>query len=172
MTNLPIFIDFEASSLSRHSYPIEVAWSGPDGTIQSFLIKPEPSWTNWDDYAENAIHGISRAELHAKGLTAADVVEKMTAALSGETVYTSDPMFDGMWCEKLFDYNGYSVHLPFKFGDLKILLESHFGVSGMPSESVIIATQERVRKNIGLRHRAAADAQFLQDVFVSLTSGY
>ncbi len=140
MTNRPIFIDFEASSLSRHSHPIEVVWSGPDGAIQIFLIKPEPSWTDWDDYAENAIHSISRAQLHAKCLTAADVVEKKTAALSGQTVYASDPMFDGMWCEKLFDYKGYSVSLPFEFGDFKILLESHFGVSGMPSESVIIAT--------------------------------
>lgn len=172
MINLPIFLDFEASSLHYDSHPIEVAWSSPDGVIMSYLIKPEPDWVDWDDYAENYIHGISRAQLEAEGLSAVEVVKKMTAALAGHTVYTSDSMFDAKWCEKLFDHNGYSGKLPFKFGDFKVLLQSYFGLQGMPSESLIVRTQEHVRKSIGTRHRAAADVQFLRDVFVSLTSGY
>lgn len=35
-----IFVDFEASSLNPDSYPIEVAWSIPDDSIESHLISP------------------------------------------------------------------------------------------------------------------------------------
>ena len=37
---IPSFIDFEASSLTVKSYPIEVAWNLEDGTIESHLISP------------------------------------------------------------------------------------------------------------------------------------
>src|SRR5947209_5891700 len=40
MDTLPPFLDFEASSLRSASYPIEVAWSHPDGSIESHLISP------------------------------------------------------------------------------------------------------------------------------------
>ncbi len=170
--NLPIFLDFEASSLSHNSHPIEVAWSDPTGKIESFLIKPEPDWTDWDDFAELAIHKISRDQLEAEGVPASVAVERMTEALSGHTVYTSDASFDSMWCDKLFDHNGYYGPLPFKFGEFKHMLESHFGVQGMPSGTVMTNTRKRVRDSIGLQHRAAADAQYLRDLFVALTSGY
>ncbi|MEK1875915.1 MAG: transcriptional regulator, partial [Rhizobium altiplani] len=35
-----VFLDFEASSLSKHSYPVEIAWVFEDGRSRSFLIKP------------------------------------------------------------------------------------------------------------------------------------
>jgi hypothetical protein len=57
----PIFIDFEASSLGAGSFPIEVAWSRPDGSIGSYSIRPLPEWIDWDDYTEQKIHHISRA---------------------------------------------------------------------------------------------------------------
>lgn len=82
------------SSLHYNSHSIKFAWSFPDGEIMSYLIKPEPDWVDWDDYAENYIHGISRAQLEAEGLPAVEVVEKMTAALAGHNVYTSYSMFD------------------------------------------------------------------------------
>lgn len=43
-----MFLDFEASSLSSRSWPIEIglAWFGHDGAIMSEgrLIRPDPSW--------------------------------------------------------------------------------------------------------------------------------
>ena len=39
------FIDFEASSLGRHGYPIEVAWVFEDGNSETFLIAPIEKWT-------------------------------------------------------------------------------------------------------------------------------
>lgn len=172
MSQLPIFIDFEASSLSYKSHPIEVAWSDPNGKIYSYLIKPESSWTDWDEYAEKSIHLISREKLCIEGASASSVVEKLTQALGGLVVYTADPSFDAMWCQKLFAHDGTIKPLPFKFGHFDALLESHFGVGGMPSESAILNTQKRVREKIGMRHRAEADVQYLRDVFISLSSGY
>jgi hypothetical protein len=46
------FLDFEASSLGKKSYPIEVAWVFEDGTSESHLIKPAPEWTDWDPAAQ------------------------------------------------------------------------------------------------------------------------
>jgi hypothetical protein len=37
-----VFLDFEASSLARHSYPIEVAWVFEDGASEAHLIRPAP----------------------------------------------------------------------------------------------------------------------------------
>jgi hypothetical protein len=34
------FLDFEASSLSDESYPVEVAWVFEDGHAESHLIRP------------------------------------------------------------------------------------------------------------------------------------
>lgn len=63
----PVFGDIEASGLDEASYPIEIGWSLPDGRTRSFLIKPEPEWTHWDEAAED-LHGISREELEKSGL--------------------------------------------------------------------------------------------------------
>ena len=172
MGQLPIFLDIEASSLSYKSHPIEVGWSDSTGRIVSFLIKPEQTWLDWDEYAEQSIHHISRDKLNSEGLPASIIVEKMTEALAGTTVYTSDPTFDSMWCQKLFASNSTSKSLPFKFGTFYTLLESHFGVEGMPNESTMLITQKRVRENIEMRHRATADVQYLRDLYISLTSGY
>jgi hypothetical protein len=67
-----VFLDFEASSLSKQSYPIEVAWVFEDGESEEYLIRLAPLWTDWDPAAE-AIHHIRRATLLADG-TAHDLI--------------------------------------------------------------------------------------------------
>jgi len=37
-----VFVDFEASSLSKQSFPIEVGWIFEDERSFSFLIRPAP----------------------------------------------------------------------------------------------------------------------------------
>ena len=68
MDQLPIFFDIEASSLGSRSYPIEIAWSYPDGSLEKHLILPSgiERWTDWSADAEK-IHDISRAELRQYG---------------------------------------------------------------------------------------------------------
>ncbi|WP_171905933.1 hypothetical protein [Sphingobium phenoxybenzoativorans] len=53
-----VFLDFEASSLAKRSYPIEVGWVFEDGSSAAYLIRPAPDWTDWDAGAA-AIHGIA-----------------------------------------------------------------------------------------------------------------
>jgi hypothetical protein len=61
-----VFLDFEASSLAKRSYPIEVAWVFADGRSEAHLIRPAPSWTDWDEQSE-AIHHILRSTLLSAG---------------------------------------------------------------------------------------------------------
>ena len=75
-----VFLDFEASSLGKDSYPIEVAWVFEDGRSETHLIRPAPAWTDWDERAA-AIHGILRADLEIHG-TAAEVVAARLLVLS------------------------------------------------------------------------------------------
>ncbi len=57
-----VFLDFEASSLAKRSYPIEVGWVFEDGLGAEYLIRPAPDWTDWDEEAA-AVHGIRREDL-------------------------------------------------------------------------------------------------------------
>ncbi|BCO32055.1 hypothetical protein TspCOW1_21580 [Thiohalobacter sp. COW1] len=101
--DLPRFLDIEASSLGRDSYPIEIAWSTPDGEIESYLINPYqiPDWTDWDPAAE-AIHGLSRRYLRDHGEDPKLVAGRIQAALAGQPVYSDAPEYDQGWLETLF----------------------------------------------------------------------
>lgn len=77
---MKVFIDFEASSLSDRSYPVEVAWVFQDGRSESHLIAPAPEWTDWDERAE-AIHGIGRGMLVAEDEWHDDVAARIIEAL-------------------------------------------------------------------------------------------
>ena len=99
----PVFLDFEASSLASASYPIEVAWSLPDGVIESHLISPAgiERWTDWSTQAER-LHGISRAQLLAEGKAPAWICRRLNEQLAGQTVYTDAPDYDRAWLDELF----------------------------------------------------------------------
>jgi hypothetical protein len=104
-----VFLDFEASSLGKHSYPIEVGWVFEDGRSEAHLIKPAPQWVDWDPSAE-ALHGISRSVLEAEG-TAHDVVaNRVLEALAEHVVYSNAPSWDGMWLSMLFRGAGLPRH--------------------------------------------------------------
>ncbi|EPE95116.1 3'-5' exonuclease [Rhizobium grahamii] len=95
-----VFLDFEASSLGKDSFPIEVAWVFQDGRSRSFLIRPAPDWTDWSPDAE-AIHGISRDQLDRNGTAAEVVARHMMKELAGNDLYASAPSWDGKWLSVL-----------------------------------------------------------------------
>lgn len=95
-----VFLDFEASSLSKHSYPIEVAWVFEDGTHEAHLIRPAPQWTDWDAEAE-AIHGLARATLERDGTPHHQVAARMVELLTGHDLLASAPSWDGKWLSAL-----------------------------------------------------------------------
>jgi hypothetical protein len=111
MTETPkiAFLDFEASSLGKYGYPIEVAWVFADGGEESYLIRPAPSWTDWTAKAQ-AIHGISRDRLMTEGAPVEDVAGRMIAVLTGCELYATAPSWDGKWLSRLLRGAGLPRH--------------------------------------------------------------
>ncbi len=99
------FLDFEASSLGKKSYPIEVAWVFEDGTSESHLITPAPEWTDWDPAAQ-AIHGIERRVLEEEGEDHRAVATRMVEVLAGHDLLASAPSWDGKWLSTLLRAGG------------------------------------------------------------------
>ena len=95
-----VFLDFEASSLAKLSYPIEVAWVFEDGREESHLIRPATQWTDWDAAAE-AIHHIPRARLETEGMPNDAVARRMIETLTGHDLFASAPSWDGKWLSAL-----------------------------------------------------------------------
>jgi hypothetical protein len=95
-----VFLDFEASSLAKLSYPIEVAWVFEDGASETHLICPAPQWTDWEAEAE-AVHRISREMLERHGAPHDVVARRMVEQLTGYTLFASAPSWDGKWLSAL-----------------------------------------------------------------------
>ena len=164
MDQIPSFLDFEASSLSPQSYPIELAWSLEDGSVESHLISPRgiETWTDWDPEAER-IHGIPRDLLLAQGQPPSMVCGFANKQLSGKTVYCDAPSFDGMWLAKLFSicrdvYPGFELK---HIDDLLVAMISP-EVSGRTRALARVPSLKlEARKRKPQRHRAAWDVEYL-----------
>lgn len=165
---LPSFLDFEASSLSSNSYPIEVGWSLADGSIESHLISPAglDKWDDWSRLSES-VHGISRSELLAHGKSPDWVCRRMNQQLSGQIVYTDSPAYDGMWLAELFSVvNG--SRIKFKLGFVDEILFSQIN----PKPAGRSAALERIRdlktearQLVGGQHRAGVDVQYMIELY-------
>src|SRR3546814_10143957 len=83
-------------SLSKASYPIEVAWVFEDGRSESHLIRPAEQWSDWRADAEE-IHHISQSRLQAEGTPYEQVALRMVSELSGHELFSSAPSWDGKW---------------------------------------------------------------------------
>jgi hypothetical protein len=168
MKSPPTFLDFEASSLSPHSYPIEVAWSLEDGSIESHLISPAgvDGWTDWDSAAER-LHGIPRRKLLAEGEPPLLVCNRMNEQLAGKVVYTDALRFDGMWLAKLL-YACDDAAPEFKLRHVDELLGTMIcpGAQGHTSDLIKIeALKREARKRKPRRHRASWDVEYLRELW-------
>lgn len=105
----PVFLDFEASSLGKNGYPIEVAWVFASGGEESHLIRPDASWTDWAVDSQ-ATHRISRERLMAEGAPLAQVARRMVDVLSGHELYATAPSWDGKWLSRLLRTAGLPRH--------------------------------------------------------------
>ncbi|WP_230530736.1 3'-5' exonuclease [Microvirga roseola] len=163
-----VFLDFEASSLEKHGYPIEVAWVFADGGEEEHLIRPASAWTDWSADAE-AIHRISRERLVAEGTPHDAVARRMVDVLTGHALYATAPSWDGQWLSKLLR----AASLPRHALRLKDTDEAHrdaviavlqrAGVSSERYEGIFqeILGQARLKNDDAgpPEHRALADAQ-------------
>lgn len=161
-----VFLDFEASSLGKTSYPIEVAWVFEDGRSESRLIRPAPHWTDWDEEAE-AIHGIARATLISDGVPHDAVAERMIDVLTGHALHASAPSWDGKWLSTLLRAARLPRHsLRLKdTGAARRLLATDLLfplLVGAALEEAVGAVLQQAREIIDrqpVRHRALDDAQ-------------
>lgn len=158
------FLDFEASSLSEDSYPIEVAWVFEDGTGESYLIRPAPGWTDWRATAE-AIHGIERERLFSEGTPHEIVAARMIEALDGHDLLASAPSWDGKWMSVLLRAADKPRHaLTVRDTDLAIAETIRAILSERMAEDVAEGVTGRILRALQAAdrhapaHRAMADA--------------
>lgn len=160
----PVFLDIEASSLASASYPIEIAWSWPDGVIESHLISPAgiERWTDWSAQAER-LHGISRARLLAEGQAPSWVYRRLNEQLSGRVVYTDAPDYDRAWLEELFSacWAGTPSFTLASADDLLVGMLVPRCASREEALRELAALKDEVRRRLPGRHRAEWDVEFL-----------
>jgi DNA polymerase III subunit epsilon len=107
-----MFIDFEASSLSENSWPIEVglAWLDHDNKIRSAarLIKPHPSW-DAEDWSERsaAVHKIPFDDLQTAE-PAHEVAQWVARTVGFSRLISDSKPYDGYWLQKLMKTAGRS----------------------------------------------------------------
>lgn len=161
-----VFLDFEASSLSDDSYPVEVGWVFEDGRTECHLIRPAPKWTDWDLTAE-AIHGVSRATLEAEGEPHEAVARRMLDTLSGHELYASSPSWDGKWLSVLLRAAGLPRHaLRLKDSELAFAEAADARLpprlpeaEAAAARAAVLAQAQQERAGRPVAHRALADAE-------------
>jgi hypothetical protein len=162
-----VFVDFEASSLSKLSFPIEVAWVFPDGRHRSCLIRPPSDWTDWSDDAER-IHGISKDMLQSEGLPVDVVANTMLRELQGHDLYASAPSWDGKWLSVLLRAAGLPRHaLRLKRSDEVFMETARLEMGKTASEhaisTLVNSVIEATTDAISPAHRALPDARLELD---------
>lgn len=160
----PVFLDFEASSLASASYPIEVAWSLPDGTIESHLISPAgiERWTDWSAQAER-LHGISRTQLLAEGQSPAWICRRLNEQLAGQIVYTDAPEYDQTWLDELFSacWGGAPSFVLASADELLLGMLGPRFPKRADAVRELAAIKDEVRQRLPQRHRARWDVGLL-----------
>lgn len=156
-----VFLDFEASSLGKKSFPVEVAWVFEDGTHRSHLIRPHPDWSDWSAEAE-ALHGLSRGRLEREGLPVETLAQDMLAVLAPHQLYASAPSWDGKWLSALLRAGGLPRHaLRLKKSDEAFVDAARVQLGDRMSEQDMSALVEGVIRDTqppDLPHRALPDA--------------
>ena len=179
MSELPniAFLDFEASSLGKKGYPIEVAWVFADGREESWLIKPAPFWLDWNADAQ-AIHGISRDQLMSEGTSVDEVAQRMMSVLTGCALYATAPSWDGKWLSRLLRGAGVPRHA-LRLQDTEIVqkrtIREALQDAGVPTDLCrkivldILAQAGRKDDELGPpEHRALADARREQRLWLDI----
>ena len=162
------FIDFEASSLDRHGFPVSVGWVSETGTEDSCLIRPAPGWEEWSEEAE-AIHHLTRDQLAREGIAVEQVAQSLVAALDGVDLYASAPSWDGKWLSALLRAAGLPRHA-LRLGSSKDLRRSEAGTmlarAGVAEaaladrvEAILAAAERDVAASGPVTHQALADAR-------------
>lgn len=154
-------IDFEASSLSRASYPIEVAWGCSRNAVTSYLLNPGKmtGWTDWNPKSVE-FHHISRDQLINSGEDPHRIASRMVRDLAGEDVYSDEPRFDTFWKDRLLADTGHDPSL-ISIKNLKYYLNKIIKIQ-CPGKRYMDIFQEYSTAQ-SVCHRAGKDVAWLLD---------
>lgn len=150
-----IVVDFEATSLTHQSYPIEVGLAiAPDGHLPirswSTLIGPDPAWdvaSQWDPDAER-LHGISRWDLRS-GAAVSDVMAGLNELVGPiGHAWCDGGDYDRHWLATLSSAAG--VQPSFELRDIK---------AGFGSDQLFTSRYRDVISRSVPPHRAGPDAE-------------
>ena len=156
-----LILDFEASSLSRKSYPIEVAW-GTAEHIQSFLINPGEvkHWTEWNKESEQ-IHGLSLDYICKHGEPAEKVAKQMLEDLEDKMVYVDGGHYDVFWKDRLLELLGIDTDRV-QFYDIFKYWGALFKENNIRNaKQHIINIRMDLEQSMQIQHRAHADVLWL-----------
>lgn len=164
----PVFIDFEASSLSGYSYPIEVAWGSRVDDIHSCLISPAEchDCIDWDEDSE-LLHGLTRRQLFEHGVSMGRVCDLLDEALVDRQVFSDANRYDNFWLEKLYHAAGKGRprflirHVDELLCERLEPMMDHRQELAAALEQLRRAAREKVPK----RHRAGWDVRFLIELW-------
>jgi hypothetical protein len=170
-----VFLDFEASSLSDDSYPIEVGWVFEDGRGEAHLIRPVADWTDWNPRAE-ALHKISREALAADGEPVEAVAQRILDQLADHSVYASAPSWDGKWLSVLFRAAGLPRHaMRLRDTDfaqveaVRVLLEPLVPATELkPRVEAVVQRARDIAAYKPVKHRALPDAEHERQVWLEV----
>ncbi|WP_376772356.1 transcriptional regulator [Microvirga arabica] len=154
-----------------------MAWVLSNDEEESHLIRPDPTWTDWDLKAET-IHGISRDRLHAEGAPVADVAARMLSALAGYTLYATAPSWDGKWLSRLLRTAGLPRHA-LRLQDTEAVhrhtVHEVLRGMGVPADlhdglmTKVLSQAQRKDDELGpAEHRALADARREQRLWLDI----
>jgi hypothetical protein len=153
------FMDFEASSLHRGSFPVEIGWCSRDLLRGgSALIRPCAGWTEWSPASE-ATHGISLARLKAEGAPAAEAMRAANAELAGQRLISDNPSHDIKWLYVLSRGCGIEPTFAIDPTSLDALLVAAHRMGGVEGPEVHPLAAKRMADEAGVvAHRALDDA--------------
>jgi len=152
------FLDFEASSLSAQSWPIEIGLARLEGgtvVVEDRLIRPDPLWDrgDWNPQSE-AIHHISRATLDAQGQPAWDVATWALGRMEGTVLVSDAPAFERHWLLRLLACQPQPLPRDLHLVDFDQVLASALTPAGLDAAYEYLSRQHKP-------HRAGPDAAIM-----------
>jgi len=173
---LRAFLHFEATSLGRYGFPIEVAWVFEDGAEESHLIRPAPGWSDWDPDPKTP-NAIPRDRLALDGEPVEVVGHRLVEQLGDQPVFASAPFWDCRWLTLLLRSAGLGSRL-IQLVDIDVgLLELARAIlaPSLPSSAIPRATR-RILADVSARfaarcrsYRALPDARMERERWLAVS---
>jgi len=167
---MPRFLDIEASSLSRASYPIEVAWSDDVGNIENYLINFHDidGWTDWSPDSQK-IHGITKKLCKELGVHPRWLCDYMSNSINpNEIMYADGGEFDEFWVDALFGAGsdlGYATFRVMHSDPVMMALLKNAEKSAERRFDLFKEIKQEARRIVIRRHRATVDVQYLIELY-------